>query len=410
MHWRSLVAGILMTLLPVATSAQQTVPGQMNYQGRLLDGQGQALPDGDYTVTFRIYDRAQPASDETLVWGPQVFDGVGDASTGHGPRVALAGGAFNVNIGLKDEQDRALNTAFTGESRFIEIQIGDSAPILPRQQVLTAPFAFEARHADTAGHAVTADASTTSTTAASANTVKGVDIIDEATQTLIPSVVAVSSISATAIVADNSIQASQLATGAVGSDEIEDGSIAAADISMGVIHGIVPPGTVVVYMGDVAPEGWELCHGQAVSRTDPKYVALEAVIGDDRFGISSIPQTHFRLPDLRGFFLRGVDGPDGTSADRDPDSEASSNNGADGKRFAIGPGGATGKAVGSVQIDAFKRHDHETTVMVADNNIDGVDSTTTHSGEHHNESASTTLTGADENRPINIYVNYIIKL
>jgi hypothetical protein len=41
------------------------------------------------------------------------------------------------------------------------------------------------------------------------------------------------------------------------------------------------------------------------------------------------------------------------------------------------------------QQDEVKQHSHSTVQMIQNNDIDGVDSTTTHSGEHHNERRET---------------------
>ena len=53
----------------------------------------------------------------------------------------------------------------------------------------------------------------------------------------------------------------------------------------------------------------------------------------------------FNVPDLRGRFLRGVDG----NAGRDPDAV---------NRLASKSGGNAGNAVGSSQTDAFQGHGH----------------------------------------------------
>ena len=64
-------------------------------------------------------------------------------------------------------------------------------------------------------------------------------------------------------------------------------------------------------------------------------------------------------------------------------------------------------------------HNHRYTKMVGNNDIDGVDSTTLHSGEHHNEESDTStigdhshsISGGDsETRSKNAYVNYIIRV
>ena len=72
----------------------------------------------------------------------------------------------------------------------------------------------------------------------------------------------------------------------------------------------VQPGSVIAFAGDAAqiPSGYLLCNGAAISRTD--YSALYSAIGTI-YG-SGDGSTTFNLPDFRGKFLRGY--LDGTSA------------------------------------------------------------------------------------------------
>lgn len=67
----------------------------------------------------------------------------------------------------------------------------------------------------------------------------------------------------------------------------------------------VPTGTVLSYMGTEAsiPGGYMPCDGQAVSRTT--YAALYSKLGN--LHGAGDGTTTFNLPDLRGYFLRGVD-------------------------------------------------------------------------------------------------------
>lgn len=69
-------------------------------------------------------------------------------------------------------------------------------------------------------------------------------------------------------------------------------------------------GTVLPFAGSVAPTGWLLCYGQAVSRTT--YAPLFAVIGTT-FGVGD-GSTTFNLPDLRGRIMAGKDDMGGTAA------------------------------------------------------------------------------------------------
>jgi hypothetical protein len=103
-------------------------------------------------------------------------------------------------------------------------------------------------------------------------------------------------------------------------------------------------GMVVAFVGDssesekVAPH-WKLCDGRSLQVAE--YMYLFQVIGwtfgrgDDKGG-----RTTFALPDLRGYFLRGVD----ASGTRDLDAEQRT----DVAGMAVGP------RVGSVQTDASR--------------------------------------------------------
>ncbi|SAI74734.1 Phage Tail Collar Domain [Bordetella ansorpii] len=85
--------------------------------------------------------------------------------------------------------------------------------------------------------------------------------------------------------------------------------------------------------------GWLYCDGSAYSKQ--AYWELYGVIGT-RFGSNG---DTFNVPDLRGRFVRGVDG----GAGNDPDA---------GSRSAKPDSGATGDTVGSWQADAFQGHEH----------------------------------------------------
>lgn len=68
---------------------------------------------------------------------------------------------------------------------------------------------------------------------------------------------------------------------------------------------------------------------------------------------------------------------------------------------SVYPFGQTGGETNhQLTIAEIPSHSHDTVQMIGDNNIDGVDSTTTHSGDHHNENRQTGLTG--ENQPFSI--------
>ena len=164
------------------------------------------------------------------------------------------------------------------------------------------------------------------------------------------------------------------------------------DISGSVISinsaNITPPGSISAYGGFSSPMGWLLCDGSAVSRTT--YANLYAAI-QTNFG-SGDGSTTFNLPDFRGRFLRGRD----AGAGNDPDNAS---------RTAMNAGGNIGNLVGSVQADELKSHSHGIPVNSNSNTGNGG----WLSSGSLTQTNSTNATGGNETRPVNAYVNYIIK-
>ena len=120
----------------------------MNYQGRLTDANGNPLGDGQYTITFNIYDAGG-----TVVWGP--FQANGGSGNGQAPKADLVNGRFNVVLGPNDTGGDPLNDAFdlsAGAPRFLGIQLSGSPEVSPRQQILPAPSSLYANHANTASN------------------------------------------------------------------------------------------------------------------------------------------------------------------------------------------------------------------------------------------------------------------
>lgn len=74
-----------------------------------------------------------------------------------------------------------------------------------------------------------------------------------------------------------------------------------------------PPGTIAGFAGDAVslPTGWLLCDGSAVSQST--YAALFGVIGTT-YNTGGEPGGTFRLPDLRGRVLAGLDNMGGSAA------------------------------------------------------------------------------------------------
>ena len=154
---------------------------------------------------------------------------------------------------------------------------------------------------------------------------------------------------------------------------------------------LAPPGSIIAFGGTNIPSGWLLCDGQSVSRAT--YGRLFSAISTNW---GSANASSFNLPDLRGLFLRGRDGGLG----RDPDRSA---------RTASGTGGATGDFVGSFQSDAFRSHTHTWTHGLQGDDQGSGGSYDEYTRISGSSTDSIQATGGNETRPINAYVNYIIK-
>jgi microcystin-dependent protein len=177
-------------------------------------------------------------------------------------------------------------------------------------------------------------------------------------------------------------------------------------------------GAMIPFSGTTVPDGWLLCDGSAVNRS--QYPRLFAAIGTAHGQGNG--STTFHLPDLRGRFCRGTD----LAAGRDSDS---------GTRTAANTGGNTGDNVGSVQADALQHHMHGAVLQTmsgpsSSNSVftdtSGSDTVTRHRllpsysgniGAPTNmdtratiqRSGNGTPRTSSETRPINVNLNYIIK-
>ncbi len=69
------------------------------------------------------------------------------------------------------------------------------------------------------------------------------------------------------------------------------------------MNAVIPVGLIIESPVETIPNGWLECNGASLLRSD--YPTLFAIIGTT-FGAAD--GTHFNLPDLRGYFVRGMDG------------------------------------------------------------------------------------------------------
>lgn len=315
-------------------ASAQAVPTLINYQGRLTDQAGVALPPGNYNIQFRLWDT--PTGSNILVWAQQQnttvqLNGVFNVVLGAPGGSVIPGATPAVND---------LTFAFATSNRFLGVTVASingspvssPAEIAPRQQLLSVPFAMQAQIAQ---------------------------------------------------------QASSLIS----------------DLS----DALCPPGSIMAFGGTATPRGWLLCDGSPQNST-VRLNLFHAIgtnwgLGDVSFGGTN----DFNLPDLRGLFLRGVNGTR-TNFTRtgstyvDPDVLLRTNSLS---------GGNLANAVGSLQVDQFSMHSHRPFTTASSVNPVPVQ-TSGITGALFNPSAgdsapNTGPAGGNETRPKNAYVNYIIK-
>lgn len=119
-------AGKLVTALILsvfAGSALAEVPQLINYQGSLATSAGQPVPDGQYLMTFVIYD-----DDNAPLWtsGPTM--------------VQVTGGLFKYDLGSGLPFPDSLFTANNTTERHLGVKIGADPEITPRARLTSTPF------------------------------------------------------------------------------------------------------------------------------------------------------------------------------------------------------------------------------------------------------------------------------
>jgi hypothetical protein len=170
------------------------------------------------------------------------------------------------------------------------------------------------------------------------------------------------------------------------------------------------PGTIVSFAGDTTqiPAGWMLCDGRELDNSNPAYLPLFQAIGYS-WGTSD-NLVKFNIPATNGMFLRGANNKTG----KDPEANS---------RTPF-KGGNVGDNVGSRQADAFQAHEHTAQTVIAtifpNGNFNMGATATTLLGNggifpapqvvSDTKTPYGLVTASTETRPVNIYVNFIIKL
>ena len=468
------LVSIVAALLTVHLHAQtiQGAPGTIDYQGKALDATGNVLAPTtptNYEIRFKIYDAQEGGA---VIWSEKQI-------------VTVSKGLFSVRLGEGTALSPAEGTiaqsnlpgAFDSKDRFLGVTIvipGQTpAEILPRLAFLGTPFAYVANKSISAERLVLASSTAagssvnlaqvsyvsqdvTATSATPSDTARSIVINSpsDATTITLPGAMATRR-EYLVIKRDTGTPPDIVKAPAGGTlNGVTDGvirlkvqgesvlvqSISANDWWVTAdTRDKTPVGTIVAFAGDDVPAGYVRCDGTVYSRTDPRMIELFARIAT-RWGF--VDATNFRVPDLRGVFLRGVDSGRG----QDPDANS---------RTAAYPNGSTGGVVGSYQDSDNRSHQHNVSLSGntgdAGNHNHGVNanpgerglirrsattdpSWTTDGADtggrgnepdvvnapsaipfdgNHSHSISLSgvsgATGGSESRPKNVYVNYFIK-
>jgi len=397
----TVVIGLALTTSSLSQDNQSVIP----FQGQLANQAGQPLsPTSPSTLVFRLYRQAVGG---IAIWEESQ------------PNISGNAGRFSVLLGSRTELPAAPNFNTT---LYLGITVDDGNPttadveMRPRQALVPVMSANYAKHADKlAGY--------------DWSPIFGAN---SPTNPIPASKLAEGSLPGSKL-QPLSVGSNQIAMGSIAADRIAPRSLSAAQLASAVITTnelaqavldlLVPPGSIMAFGGQTnrIPAGWLLCDGSALDAHAPEYGRLFEAIqqswgngGASATGarFPAIPagptQTDFNLPDLRGVFLRGVNGArdDGY---RDIDANVPNS------RLNIFQGGNIGNQIGTFQTDAFESHNHSyqdywaNDTTLGDGTIDQYALGTSDTLYVRISSRTTGLRGGTETRPNNAYVNYIIK-
>jgi len=118
---------LICTLLLILASAVVSEPLLINYQGRLTDAGGTAVPDANYGLVFGIFN---DSSGGTPLW------------TEAHSAVHTSAGLFTVRLGSVNPC--SLDLLDSG-ALFLQVQIGTQAPMTPRSRLTSVPVSAVAR-------------------------------------------------------------------------------------------------------------------------------------------------------------------------------------------------------------------------------------------------------------------------
>ena len=115
---------LLINILSVHATA---VPQLVNYQGKVYQPSGAAVPDGVYKVRFAIYE--VPTAGDAL-W-TETYD-----------TLQVKGSSFHVLLGSINPIGASI---FSSADRYLGVKLGNDPELSPRQKIASVPFAMVAQ-------------------------------------------------------------------------------------------------------------------------------------------------------------------------------------------------------------------------------------------------------------------------
>jgi formylglycine-generating enzyme required for sulfatase activity len=227
----------LLAALCLLQAGHAAVPDAVSFQGRALTATGEAMgKDGavNRMFTLRIWDDATSTDAANLIYSEQqvvsIVDGAFSVLIGTG--TATNGSKFSYSETAKGPPTVKIGDAavFGGASRYVGVTIDDGTTavdneILPRQQVVSAPFATRAKLTEGV------EAGTITSAKIANNVVTPTQLGDGA---VITSKLEDGAVTTTQL-ADGSVTSAKIATGEITAAQLADGSVTGAKIATGAI-------------------------------------------------------------------------------------------------------------------------------------------------------------------------------
>ena len=141
----------LITLLISVTFLVGSVPQKISYQGYVTHSDGELVQDGNYTVTFRLFEAAEEGD---ALWEEEHTLYKGDALWEEEHTLYIGSGLISVVLG------EITPLSFSASMSFLEIEINEEV-LTPRQELTTVFYAFHSESASIADSATTASTADT---------------------------------------------------------------------------------------------------------------------------------------------------------------------------------------------------------------------------------------------------------